>query len=199
VPRRRDEVDAEALDVVIRVQQRRDLPVAAVARTGVEMADVERSAEPAVDPHPDVLLGRRIGQQGLDADTRRKVRRFHRVDQGVALADASSTREVIEIASFGQARTQAAQKMHLPASIDSTAPDVHLIAPVGHDSTHAPSFSQRIGRSGADRGWRPASRGAAAGYFETVHRIPQRSDQSADEVEWHVSGPCRRSRARSSC
>ena len=35
--------------------------------------------------------------------------------------------------------------MHLPASIDSTLPAVHLIAPVGQAVTHAPSFWQSAG------------------------------------------------------
>ena len=49
VARRGDEVDPEPLDVVVRVEQRGDLPVAAVARAGVEVADVERASQRPTD------------------------------------------------------------------------------------------------------------------------------------------------------
>ena len=47
VARRGDEPDAEALDVVDRVVERVDLQLAAVARSGVDLADRQRAAEQA--------------------------------------------------------------------------------------------------------------------------------------------------------
>ena len=50
MPRARHQVDAEALEVVDRVGRRRDLQLAPVAAAGVDLAHVERAAEPAADP-----------------------------------------------------------------------------------------------------------------------------------------------------
>ena len=54
--RRSDEAQAEALEIVEGVLQRVDLQLAAVARAGIDLADRERAAEPA--------LGRKIDAAG---------------------------------------------------------------------------------------------------------------------------------------
>src|SRR5688572_33194675 len=45
VPRRGHEVQAEPLEVVVRAGESADLELAAVARPGVDLADVQRAAE----------------------------------------------------------------------------------------------------------------------------------------------------------
>src|SRR5213076_3113797 len=49
VARRGDEGEAEALEVVVRARQARDLELTAVARAGVHLADRQRAAEAAPD------------------------------------------------------------------------------------------------------------------------------------------------------
>ena len=67
-----DESDAEALDVVIGVGQRVNFQLAAVARSGIDLADRQRASEYAQDcflqPGDDDHLVRGRGRRlGLDA------------------------------------------------------------------------------------------------------------------------------------
>ena len=82
----------------------------------------------------------------------------------VLSAAASSTREPIESAPFGQAITQAEQKMQRPASMARMAPEIpNSMASVGHASAHSPEPSHSAGSiSGMPRvaNW---SSGAASG------------------------------------
>ena len=62
-----DELDAETLDVVVRIAERVDLELAAVARAGVDLADRQRAAERAqefcLQPRDDdhAVIGARCG------------------------------------------------------------------------------------------------------------------------------------------
>src|SRR5262249_35785307 len=75
VARARDEADAESLDVVVRIAERVDLELAAVARAGVDLADRQRAAERSQNlflqpgDHDSVEIGVRRGV-GLDAGLR---------------------------------------------------------------------------------------------------------------------------------
>ena len=72
VARARDEADAQALEVVVRIVERVDLELAAVARAGVDLADRQRAAEDGehlgagcrsrVDAQRVVGCGRRLGR-----------------------------------------------------------------------------------------------------------------------------------------
>jgi hypothetical protein len=74
--RRGHEAQAEALQVVEGVSQRVDLELAAIARSGVDLADRQRAAEPAARCPVDaarelgeariVGRGRRLGEGGLE-------------------------------------------------------------------------------------------------------------------------------------
>jgi hypothetical protein len=75
VPGARDEPDAEALDVVVRVAERVDLELAGVAGAGVDLPDRQRAAEDAQDvvlqPRDAGRIGGRRGRiLGLDAGDR---------------------------------------------------------------------------------------------------------------------------------
>lgn len=55
VPGARDEFDAEALDVVVRIAECVQFELAAVARAGVDRADAQRAAEDVENLLPDGL------------------------------------------------------------------------------------------------------------------------------------------------
>ena len=72
VARTGDELDAQSLDVVIRIAERVNLQLAAVARAGVHLADGQRAAERAqqflLQPRDDDHVLRRRGRRfGLDS------------------------------------------------------------------------------------------------------------------------------------
>ena len=76
--RRGDEVQTEALEVVVRAGEATDLQLAAVARAGVDLADGERATEARADLVGETgaqaldlrLAGRRLGDDaGAQGDT----------------------------------------------------------------------------------------------------------------------------------
>src|SRR5438477_7677325 len=63
---RGDEVDSETLDVVDRVRRCVDLPIASIARAGVQVADMEGAPEDLSRPTPEILpAGPEVGPTRL--------------------------------------------------------------------------------------------------------------------------------------
>ena len=193
VPRRGDEVDAQPLDVVERVEQRRDLPVAAVARAGIEVADVERAAQAPVDRARSarragvrtsarrwhggrrVLIGRPPDRVVDDAAVRSRDRpraRTGRQADGVLGARARA----------GGAEDAAARRP------GASSPASSVMAPVGQavDAAARRVAARRVQLRQAARGGgsigaaRPGSGGSAA-------RRRSGSEEAVEQVERHAS------------
>ena len=80
VARRRDEALAEALEIIERVVERMNLQLAAIARSGIDLADRQAAAEPRLRNGGE--LGGELGQPGLARRQRRLGQRP--VEEGAA-------------------------------------------------------------------------------------------------------------------
>ena len=184
---RGDEVDPQALDVVVRVEQRGDLPVAAVARPGVQVPDVERATQGPADrsrqaraaPSSSAEIGR--GGMLLSRLGRSESRSMHQVGRD-RRRRARSRPEPDGVA--GQARAQAPQKTQRPRS-SARSPSASGIAPVGHSAdAGALAVAAARRRARAARA-RPAAGRAALRIAARDRPLSKRAEQSFADVERH--------------
>src|ERR1035437_24587 len=155
------------------------------------MADVERTAQAAEDECPGSIFG--------GAQARSLIGRKRALDQ-------------LGSSSAGQLDSMAHLHCDVWASLDAGGAEDALAGVDRRDGARYELDGSR--RAGIDASAvvvaerRIDLRQPARGVLEKrwrcriagrLQRMRQRPEQSANYVEWHVSGPCRHSRARSSC